>query len=71
MVACVTGFITTVMAALHGSPFLLLLSPVCGVGIALAIMHSRKDRRDHVFDTHIYVSKNVLSYAISKAVKVC
>ncbi|HWV44597.1 MAG TPA: hypothetical protein VN039_00990 [Nitrospira sp.] len=62
MVACIMGFITGIMVALNGSPFLLLLSPIAGVGIAIAILRSRADRRESVFDTRIYVSEVVINY---------
>lgn len=62
MITCIVGFITGIMVALNGSPFLLLLSPIAGVGIAIAILRSRADRRESVFDTRIYVSKVVINY---------
>lgn len=64
MVACTVGFITAIMVALHGSPFLLLLSPIAGVGIAIAILRSRADRRESVFDTRIYVSETTIHYPV-------
>lgn len=62
MVTGIVGVITLFMVALHGNPLLLLLGPMAGVGIAIAILQSRKDKREHVFDTRIYVSGAAINY---------
>ena len=62
MVTAIVGVIAMVMIALHGSPFLLLLSPMAGIGVAVAILQSRKDGREHAFDTRIYVSGSAINY---------
>lgn len=61
LIAAVVGVVTGSMVALYGSP-LLLLSPIAGIGFALAVLHRNADRRESAFDTRIYVSEVVISY---------
>lgn len=62
MMAAIAGVVTGIMVALHGSPLLLLLSPVAGIGFALAVLHRNADRRECASDRRIYVSDNTINY---------
>lgn len=62
MMAAIVGVVTGIMVALHGSPLLLLLSPVAGIGFALAVLHKNADRREHASDRRIYVSGAAINY---------
>ncbi|MDR3445439.1 hypothetical protein [Dyella sp.] len=62
MMAALVGVITGAMAGFNGSPFLLLLSPIAGIGFALAVLHRNMDRRECASDRRIYASTHTINY---------
>lgn len=62
MMAAIVGVVTGFMVALHGNPLLLLLSPVAGIGFALAVLHRNADRRECASDRRIYASTHTINY---------
>lgn len=62
MMAAIVGVVTGVMVGFNGSPFLLLLSPIAGIGFALAVLHRNADRRECAIDRRIYASTHTINY---------